>query len=124
MNKEMIERRITRIENLLNEFNKRKYYEEVQLSAFDCQQLADSIETLIANKVGKRCDVDITDDNADYGYINVGIECDGFANEYDVRALDYDLFEVMEDNETFEDCESLEEVAQVIANRFIEEMNE
>ena len=104
-----LEQRIAKLERLLIK------NENVQFSLFDC----DHLESLVYSKLGNiDCDVDINDDNADYGFINVGINCDGQIADYDIEALEYNKFRVTTDDKDLKTCNSINDIAITIAKAF------
>lgn len=115
MNRKMLEARIARLENLL--LNKNKKFENMQLSVFDCESLADMISNQLKDL--RQCEVDYTDDNADYGFLNIGIYNPEYVTGYDIVANDFDSFEVTDENDSRVGiANSFKRVAELIADHF------
>ena len=88
--------------------------ESVQLSSFDCENLA----TLIKDKLDEDCFIDVNDDNADYGFVNISVDCNHLMNDYDIEAEDYNLFNIKSGDEELGTAKSFDEVSDLIANHF------
>lgn len=96
--------------------NRNKKYENVSLTDFDCESLVDKINNLLS-KVN--AEVDVADDNADYGFINIGVYNPDFVTDYDLIAKDTDLFEVDHEDRSIGKAKSLNEICKLIADHFI-----
>lgn len=114
----LLDKRISKLEKLAYEMilNKKLKIknESVPLNNFDCEEL----ESIIDEKVNSRFNwnASIENDNADYGYISVGVYND--ANKYivgfDVEADNYDSFIISCNNKDVATAESFEEIADII----------
>lgn len=89
--------------------------ENISLSTFDCNYLLKTVEDNIKNT---GAEADVTDDNGDYGFVNVGIFNPDFVTAYDVIAVDLDLFEVEHEDRLIGKGKSFEEVGKLIANHY------
>lgn len=89
--------------------------ESIPLNTFDCEALLKLVEN---NLKDTGAEADVTDDNADYGFINIGIYNPDFITDYDVIANEFDSFEVDHDDKSIGDADSLEDIAKIIADHF------
>lgn len=90
--------------------------ESIPLNTFNCEQFAQMIQNNL--KGFNDVFVDVVDDNADYGFINVSIECDGKEDDYGVTANEYNEYEVMNNNKKVGECNSLNDAAKMVADHF------
>ena len=90
--------------------------ESIPLNTFDCEQFA----LMVQNNLKEFDDAfaDVVDDNADYGFVNVGIECNGKEDDYDVIANEYNSYEVMNNDKKVGECKSLSDAAKMVADHF------
>lgn len=91
--------------------------ENVPLNTFDCEALLKIVEDNIKST---GAEADVTDDNADYGFINVGIYNPDFVTDYDVIANEFDSFEVDHEDKPIGKAKSFEEIGKIIADHYKE----
>lgn len=107
-------------------FAKQKYkiesintaFENVQLNMFDCEAIVDLLMNKLSNIDG--CEVDYTDDNADYGYLSIGIYINNkYVTEYSIIAEDFNSFIVSDsDDKVLKQAKSFKEIANIISDNF------
>ena len=100
--------------------SKSRKYENVPLTTFDCETLLQIMEDNFDDlpEIG----VDITDDNADYGFVSVGIyRDDEYLTSYDVIVNDVNSVDVECDNKKIGTSKSLEDAADMLADSFMED---
>lgn len=104
----LLEHRIARLEKMCSE--------NVMVNSFTCKSLGNMIESNLADVDGY---VDVVDDNADNGFINIGIEAaDGTRAEYDVVVEDDHTIQVLFADKEIAECDSLSVCAKSIASHF------
>ena len=102
-----------------NRYNKHKY-ENVPLTTFDCEALKQIIEDNFDDL--PEIEIDIVDDNSDYGFINVGIYSnDKIITSYDIIVDNVNSVSIEHDNKNIGTAKSLEEAADVLADHFMED---
>lgn len=92
--------------------------ESVPLTTMDCESLRQIIEDNFDDL--PEIEIDITDDNADYGFINVGIFNPEYIADYDIIANEADEFEVTFNDKTVGTAKSLEDAADILSDHFID----
>ena len=104
-----LEYRVRKLEKLVRE--------NVSMSNFDCDRLANVIETNL-KKWG--CSVDVADDNAEYGFVNVGIhdKTGKFVTDYDVTADEYNKFVVAHNDKKLNTVSSYNDIGKEIAKHY------
>lgn len=95
----------------------RRKYENVPLTTFDCETIQQIIEDDFDDL--PEIKVDVTDDNADYGFINVGIYNDEYLTDYDIIVNDATSVEVSQNDKKIGEADSLEDAADLLANHFM-----
>lgn len=110
MRKLSLEQRVRKLERLISN-------ENVSLTDFDCDRL-ESVINLHLKKFG--CTAEIEDDNADYGFVNAGIyNKDGeYVTDYDISAVEYNLFEITNDDKKVKSVNSYNEIGKAIADHY------
>lgn len=109
------------LERLKSEESKKeskRILEYVSLNDFDCEKL----DLLITKALSEYdVEVDVNEENAVYGMINVGISSE-FTDDivyYDVIADDYNKFTVQDDNKVIGKCNSVDKVVSTIKNHYV-----
>lgn len=124
MNRLQLERRISRLEKLIN---KRKCINEgVSLTTRECDKLSDDISYFLAKNDVVDVDIDVDDIHDAYGIIHITIYYQGdfvtynvFVNEYDNIEVSYDIGVDANHPKVLGTFKSLRECAKKIADNFI-----
>ena len=95
--------------------------ESVPLNPFDCEKLSKAVSDNLKDL--KECEVDVTDDNADYGFVNIGIYNPDFVTDYYVIANKFNSFEVDYEDKSIGEADSLEGVGKIISDHFKKNYN-
>jgi hypothetical protein len=95
---------------------RKKRFENVPLNSFDSGKL----EQMVLNNLNGYDDVavDIVDDNGDYGFLNLGIECGKEDDDYDIIANEYNSFEVVNNDKTIGKYKSMNDAVKAITDHF------
>ena len=99
-------------------YRRRCKNEEVSLTTFDCESLKQMVEDNLDDL--PECEIDITDDNADYGHVNVGIYNPDYITDYDIIANDVDSFEIINDDKKLGEADSLDDAADMLCDHFMD----
>lgn len=96
--------------------SRKKRFESVPLNSFDSGKL----EQMVLNNLKGYDDVavDIVDDNGDYGFLNIGIECGNEEDDYDIIANEYNSFEVVNNDKTVGKYKSMNDAVKAITDHF------
>lgn len=89
--------------------------ESVPLSDFD----GEDIERKISNEIqGLDLVCDVVNDNADYGFVNIGIATkeDNYITDYDIEAISYNEFEITNNGDKVGKAKSFSSAAKMIAD--------
>jgi len=92
-------------------------FEEVSLTALDCQYILKSVDRLLSD-ISDNASSKVEDDNSDYGFINVAIYNPNYVTDYDIIARDYNKFEVIHNDKNIRTVSDLKKVAEVVVNDF------
>ena len=114
--KERLEDRLYKLESNLYNSCKCKN-ESLPFTTEDCKSLKQIIEDGLDDL--PECEIDITDDNADYGYINIGVYNPNYITDYDIIQEDVNSFKVINNDNTLE-ADSLDDAASMLCDHFIE----
>lgn len=96
--------------------SRRRKCENAMVNSFTCKSLGDMIESHLADVDGY---ADVVDDNADNGFINIGVEAaDGTQADYDVVIEDDHNIQILFADDEIARCDSLEACAKLIALHF------
>ena len=95
--------------------------ESIPLNPFDCEKLSDAVSNSLKDL--KELEIDVTDDNADYGFVNIGIYNPDFMTDYDVIANEFNSFEIDHQDKSIGKATSLEGVGKIIADHFKKELH-
>lgn len=101
-------------ENKHNIFKKCIKNESVSFTEDQRSELESLLEGLLNHDGDDFYGIDVNDENAIYGYLNVGIETPEFEIYYDVVNND-GVFEILDENIVMYKCKSLQEVANTLA---------
>lgn len=120
--KERLEDRLYKLESKL--YNSRKCKNEsLPFTTEDSESLRqiieDRLDSLHECEIGCQFEIDITDDNADYGYLNIGIYNPNYITDYDIVQEDVNSFKVINNDDTLE-ADSLDDAAHMLCDHFIE----
>ena len=66
-------------------------------------------------------EVDITDDNSDYGFINVGLYNPEYITSYDIIVNDTKSVEIEHEDKKVGTAKSIEDAADMLADHFMED---
>jgi hypothetical protein len=96
---------------------KRKF-ENVQLNTFDCEMIVDLINDGLES-AGNYI-ADYTDDNAEYGFLNIGIYANNkYLTEYNITAEEFDSFDITDENDrSVGNAASFKDTADLIVDHF------
>ena len=103
-----LESRISNLERRINE--------NVALNQFDCGLLSSEIMKNLKDL--KDCDIDLADDNAEYGFVSVGMYNPKYVTDYNITADEYNKFSVENNDKSVGECESFDEIGKLIADHF------
>lgn len=95
-------------------FKKYAKNESVSFTEDQRSELESLLEDLLNHDGDDFYGIDVNDENAIYGYLNVGIETPEFEIYYDVVNND-GVFEILDENIVMYKCKSLQEVANKLA---------
>ena len=114
--KEKLEDRLYKLESKLYKSRKCKN-ESLPFTTEDCKSVKQIIEDGLDDL--PECEIDITDDNADNGYLNIGIYNPNYVTDYDIVQEDVNSFKVINNDNTLE-ADSLDDAAYMLCDHFIE----
>lgn len=118
-------RRVTNKYRSLNErrcaFNcnrRRMKFESVPLTTFDCQYIDKLINKKLYNEFGYGADC--TDDNADYGFLNIAIynNSDKYVADYDIEVVNNSRINILYNDTVISTARTLEEAVNNIVKDF------
>jgi len=94
-------------------------YENIPLTTFDCgvieQTIKDSFDDL------PEVDIEVTDDNSDYGFLNVGIYNPEYVTSYDIIVNEAESVDVEHEGKKVGTAESIEDAADMLAEHFMKD---
>lgn len=112
-----LEARIRKLEKKLKSESLKKILENLMLSTFDCESLVNMLTKELRNL--RECKIEYSDDNADYGFINLGIYNPKYITSYNIIANDYNSFEINDENNHYVGkVDSFKKIAKLIADHF------
>ena len=102
-----------------DDINERKVYkfENVSLTAFDCEVIKQSVEDYLDDL--PEIDIDVTDDNSDYGFVSVGLYNPEYLTSYDIIVKDTDSVEIDHDDKKVGTAKSIEDATELLADHFM-----
>lgn len=103
----------------MNESKTRCKNEGVPLTSFDCELIKQMIEDYFDDL--PEIEVDVTDDNSDYGFINVGIYNPEYITSYDIIVNDTRSVEVDHEDKKIGTARSIEDATDMLADHFMED---
>lgn len=105
------------IENTVTE-SKRRVYESVPLTQFDCETINKLLNKEFKDKLGYS--TDYADDNSDYGYLNIGIYDDKgeYITDYDLEVEEPNKIAISTDNREVGTANSFKQCAEKIFKDF------
>lgn len=103
----------------MNESKSRCKNEGVPLTSFDCELIKQMLEDYFDDL--PEIEVDVTDDNSDYGFINVGIYNPEYITSYDIIVNDTRSVEVDHEDKKIGTARSIEDATDMLADHFIED---
>ena len=103
----------------MNESKSRCKNEGVPLTSFDCELIKQMLEDYFDDL--PEIEVDVTDDNSDYGFINVGIYNPEYITSYDIIVNDTRFVEVDHEDKKIGIARSIEDATDMLADHFMEE---
>lgn len=103
----------------MNESKTRCKNEGVPLTSFDCELIKQMLEDHFDDL--PEIEVDVTDDNSDYGFINVGIYNPEYITSYDIIVNDTRSVEVDHEDKKIGTARSIEDATDMLADHFMED---
>lgn len=103
----------------MNESKTRCKNEGVPLTSFDCELIKQTLEDYFDDL--PEIEVDVTDDNSDYGFINVGIYNPEYITSYDIIVNDTRSVEVDHEDKKIGTARSIEDATDMLADHFMED---
>ena len=103
----------------MNESKSRCKNEGVPLTSFDCELIKQMLEDYFDDL--PEIEVDVTDDNSDYGFINVGIYNPEYLTSYDIIVDDTRSVEVDHEDKKIGTARSIEDATDMLADHFMED---
>lgn len=103
----------------MNESKSRCKNEGVPLTSFDCELIKQMLEDYFDDL--PEIEVDVTDDNSDYGFINVGIYNPEYITSYDIIVNDTMSVEVDHEDKKIGTARSIEDATDMLADHFMED---
>lgn len=103
----------------MNESKTRCKNEGVPLTSFDCELIKQMLEDYFDDL--PEIEVDVTDDNSDYGFINVGIYNPEYITSYDIIVNDTRSVEVDHEDKKIGTARSIEDATDMLADHFMED---
>lgn len=105
------------IENTVTE-SKRRVYESVPLTQFDCETINKLLNKEFKDKLGYS--TDYADDNSDYGFLNIGIYDDKgeYITDYDIEVEEPNKIAISTDNREVGTANSFKQCAEKIFKDF------
>lgn len=103
----------------MNESKSRCKNEGVPLTSFECELIKQMLEDYFDDL--PEIEVDVTDDNSDYGFINVGIYNPEYITSYDIIVNDTRSVEVDHEDKKIGTARSIEDATDMLADHFMEE---
>lgn len=103
----------------MNESKSRCKNEGVPLTSFDCELIKQMLEDYFDDL--PEIEVDVTDDNSDYGFINVGIYNPEYITSYDIIVNDTRSVEVDHEDKKIGTARSIEDATDMLADHFMED---
>lgn len=103
----------------MNESKSRCKNEGVPLTSFDCELIKQILEDYFDDL--PEIEVDVTDDNSDYGFINVGIYNPEYITSYDIIVNDTRSVEVDHEDKKIGTARSIEDATDMLADHFMED---
>lgn len=103
----------------MNESKSRCKNEGVPLTSFDCELVKQMLEDYFDDL--PEIEVDVTDDNSDYGFINVGIYNPEYITSYDIIVNDTRSVEVDHEDKKIGTARSIEDAADMLADHFMDD---
>ena len=103
----------------MNESKVRCKNEGVPLTSFDCELIKQMLEDYFDDL--PEIEVDVTDDNSDYGFINVGIYNPEYITSYDIIVNDTRSVEVDHEDKKIGTARSIEDATDMLADHFMED---
>lgn len=103
----------------MNESKARCKNEGVPLTSFDCELIKQMLEDYFDDL--PEIEVDVTDDNSDYGFINVGIYNPEYITSYDIIVNDTRSVEVDHEDKKIGTARSIEDATDMLADHFMED---
>lgn len=103
----------------MNESKSRCKNEGVPLTSFDCELIKQILEDYFDDL--PEIEVDVTDDNSDYGFINVGIYNPEYITSYDIIVNDIRSVEVDHEDKKIGTARSIEDATDMLADHFMED---
>lgn len=110
---------ILQILRRMNESKARCKNEGVPLTSFDCELIKQMLEDYFDDL--PEIEVDVTDDNSDYGFINVGIYNPEYVTSYDIIVNDTRSVEVDHEDKKIGTARSIEDATDMLADHFMED---
>lgn len=98
---------------------RRRKCESVPLTTFDCETIEQILQDCFDDL--PEVEIDVTDDNSDYGFLNVGIYNPEYVTSYDIIVNDAKSVDVEHDDKKIGTAKSIEDAADMLAEHFIEE---
>ena len=103
----------------MNEGKSRFKNENVPLTTFDCESIKQMLEDCFDDL--PEVEVDVTDDNSDYGFINVGLYNPEYITSYDIIVNDAKSVEIEHEDKKVGTAKSIEDAADMLADHFMED---
>lgn len=103
----------------MNESKSRCKNEGVPLTSFDCELIKQMLEDYFDDL--PEIEVDVTDDNSDYGFINVGIYNPEYITSYDIIVNYTRSVEVDHEDKKIGTARSIEDATDMLADHFMED---
>lgn len=102
-----------------NEGKSRFKNENVSLTTFDCETIKQMLDGRFDDL--PEIEVDVADDNSDYGFINIGIYNPEYITSYDLIVNDAVSVDVEHDDKKIGTSKSIEDATDMLADHFMED---
>ena len=99
--------------------NRRRRFENVPLTTFDCENFEQIIKDFLDDL--PEIDIDVTDENSEHGFINVGVYNPKYLTEYDVIVNNAKSVDIEHDGKKIGTAKSFEDAAEDLAKHFMDE---
>jgi hypothetical protein len=98
--------------------SKRRKFENVPLTTFDCKNIQSLVEKAFTEYDLPELEVDIADDNADYGFLNVSVYNPDYVTDYDLIVNESNSIELENNDKKVGTAKSFRDAADMLARHF------